>query len=60
MKKSIPKKNFQPFEEIDDKINGFFILVDISKQCQCNLSGGLCEDNIVVRGFDNVNKRNYW
>jgi hypothetical protein len=31
MKKSIPKENFQPFEKIDDKINGFFTLVDISK-----------------------------
>ncbi len=31
MKKSILKKNFQPFEEIDDNINGFLTLVDISK-----------------------------
>ncbi len=31
MKKSILKENFQPFEEIDDKINGFLTLVDISK-----------------------------
>jgi len=31
MKKSIPKENFQPFENFDDKINVFFTLVDISK-----------------------------
>ncbi len=31
MKNLIPKENFQPFEESDDKINGFFKLVDISK-----------------------------